>query len=84
MCPGSPFLTSTNGYGPDGYWKGGEEIWCNLPGKYTHIIVDFSAFNDPSSYKVNICSLGVMGNKYIRGSEPVTSLSINAGLDKDK
>lgn len=73
-CPDGPFLTDTNGRGPAGYWRGGDEIWCNLPGKYTHIIVDKSSFNDPTNYKVNICSLGVIGNSYDRATEPTSTL----------
>ena len=58
-------------------WQFGVEAWCNLEGRYTHIVADFSRIT--SSYQVSLCSIGVMGTKYDRSSTVVTSHIIKRG-----
>lgn len=57
----------TSGYvsGSSTTWSYGTEAWCNLQGRYTHIVADLHRIND-LEYSASICSLGVMGTKYSR------------------
>ena len=65
-CAGGPHMTASSGLDSDGNWRGGNEVWCNLPGKYTHILADRSAHASSPDNEINICALGVMGNRYTR------------------
>lgn len=47
-CPGGPFLTTTDAnsyytgqYGTD--WVFGVEAWCNMAGRYTTLVADYSS-----------------------------------------
>ena len=46
-------------------WNYGKEIWCNMAGRYLHIVADLSHLSG-SSYSMTICSVGVMGTQYLR------------------
>ena len=69
----------------NGLWVAGAEIWCNLKGKYMHIIADLS--NSPvfqgGNKAPSICALGVIGTYYKRpDTYPLPakrSLEIGAG-----
>ena len=53
-------------------YRGGFEHFCNLQGQYLHIVADLSSFANDADYEQVICSLGVMGTRYIRDFNPVT------------
>ena len=58
-------------------WTYGKEVWCNLEGRYMHIIADLShLMTSHSSYKMNLCSLGIMGTEYVRTEAPLTEITI--------
>ena len=46
-------------------WKYGVELWCNMEGRYTTIVADFSSLSG-QDYSMSICTLSVMGTKYTR------------------
>ena len=52
-------------------WNYGKEIWCNLQGQYTTIVVDNSA---QKTMNIKICNLGIMGTKYWRENKPIAPL----------
>lgn len=52
-------------------WKYGIEKFCNLEGQFIHIVGDLSHLADRSLYMQSICSLGVMGTKYVREGDPL-------------
>ena len=66
-------------------WNYGKEVWCNLEGRYMHIIADLSHLAG-QGYEMQLCSVGIMGTKYIRDqtlpetleiqSEGITTLTI--------
>ena len=66
-------------------WNYGKEVWCNLEGRYMHIVADLSHLAG-QSYEMQLCSVGIMGTKYIRDqtlpetleiqSEGITTLTI--------
>ena len=68
-------------------WNFGYEAWCNLEGQYVTIVADLSPILSATSidarpfttYEMKICSLGVMGTKYIRSSAITDNLTIAAG-----
>ena len=47
-------------------WNFGKEIWCNMAGRYMHIVADLNYLSSESSYTMTICSLGIMGTQYVR------------------
>ena len=49
-------------------WPYGGEHWCNLEGKYLHIVSDMSHLAG-QDYETSICSLGVIGTRYMRRGE---------------
>ena len=62
--------------------KFGEEVWCNLEGQYTTIVADFNDLVVGTKFNVNICSLGVMGTKYVRSAEITKSLKVEQNETK--
>ena len=46
-------------------WNYGKEVWCNLEGRYMHIISDLKHLAG-QGYSMELCSIGVMGTQYIR------------------
>ena len=46
-------------------WNTGKEIWCNLEGRYMHIIADLAHLAG-QDYSMEICSVGIMGTQYVR------------------
>ena len=71
-CPGSPFFTTASIFDSFGSYKYGDEIWCNLAGSYTHFVTS-------TQKKVAISVMAVMGNRYTRSVNPVTSDTVVAG-----
>ena len=51
-------------------WPYGAEHWCNLEGQYLHIVSDMSHF-EGQAYETSICSLGVIGTRYVRDGNPL-------------
>ena len=51
-------------------WPFGGEHWCNLEGTYLHIVFDLSHMAD-QNYEMSICSLGVIGTRYVRDGQPL-------------
>lgn len=76
-CPGGPFfdfyddsnytedLNKNNNSGRK-VWNYGKEIWCNLQGRYTHIISDNNSREAGLYNSMSICSLGIFGTRYER------------------
>ena len=66
-------------------WSYGHEAWCNLEGRYTHIVADLSHLAG-QGYSMELCSVGIMGTQYVRdeplpetleiASEGLTTLTI--------
>ena len=48
-------------------WNYGHEAWCNLGGRYMHIVADFNHLAG-SGYNMELCSIGIMGTEYVRDS----------------
>ena len=46
-------------------WNYGKVVWCNLEGRYIHIVADL-AHLEGQSYKMELCTVGVMGTQYVR------------------
>ena len=46
-------------------WNYGRETWCNLEGRYMHIVADLSHL-EGHSYNMELCTVGIMGTQYIR------------------
>ena len=57
---------------------GGKEIWCNRVGKYIHIVADLSHMSG-QNYEVSICSIGIMGTKYVRAETLQNSIEVVKG-----
>ena len=74
-CPDGPYLKSTYDDVWDAYAnkfvpKYGIEAWCNMRGQYVH----FVASGVPSE-SVTICSVGIMGTRYVR-DQPLVSQTV--------
>ena len=52
------------GVGQGMIWNYGKELWCNLEGQYMHFVAELSHLS-ASSYEMSICSLGIMGTRYV-------------------
>lgn len=67
-------------------WPFGKENWCNLEGRYLHLVADMtqqlSQVTDPDTETISVCSIGVYGTKYVRSSEVPSSLELVAGDSK--
>ena len=50
----------------------GFEAWCNMAGRYTFIV----GTGLPKE-EVSICSVGVFGARYIRASDPPSSITLH-------
>lgn len=46
-------------------WNYGHESWCNLEGRYMHIVADLKHL-EGLSYNMELCSVGIMGTQYVR------------------
>ena len=59
-------------------WPFGKENWCNLEGRYVHLVADMSRYvaSASNSDTVSVCSIGVYGTKYERKSDIVSSVTI--------
>ena len=62
-------------------WPFGKENWCNLEGRYMHLVADMSLYvaTAANTDTVSVCSLGAYGTKYVRDSEVVSSVTIVQG-----
>ena len=49
-------------------WNYGEEIWCNLEGRYTHIIASQAHRPPGEIYDQDICQLAILGTIYERNT----------------
>ena len=49
-------------------WRYGKEAWCNMEGRYVHIVADMR--HEQGTYIFTICALGFMGTQYVH-PEPV-------------
>ena len=58
-------------------WRYGKEAWCNLEGRYIHIVANLKHLVAP--YEMTICTFAVFGTQYGRNSTVPTSLEIAAG-----
>ena len=54
-------------------WAFGAEHWCNLEGQYLHIVSDMAHLSD-QDYEASICSLGVIGTRYVRYEDTVRDI----------
>ena len=84
-CPGGPFMVATdpnsktfiNSVAKD-VWNGGTEIWCNMQGRYTHIVANLAHMTPP--YTMSLCNIGIMGARYGRvGFSLPTDIEIQSG-----
>ena len=41
-------------------WNYGKEVWCNLEGRYMHIVADLSHLAG-TGYNIKLCTVGIMG-----------------------
>ena len=59
-------------------WTYGKEVWCNLEGRYMHIVADLShLLSSPysfTSYTMSLCQLGIMGTEYVHTEAPPTEI----------
>ena len=63
-------------------WPFGGEHWCNLEGRYVHIVSDMRAYEFPQVYyEVSVCMLGIMGTRYVRGQDPAEQQSLLAEIE---
>ena len=62
-------------------WPFGMENWCNLEGKYLHIVADMSAYTSSAadSDEVSVCSLSIYGTKYVRDDPLPNSIIVIPG-----
>ena len=61
-------------------WRFGVEEWCNMKGRYMHIVADLSHYgNAGTDYKMSICALGIMGTKYDHPSTIPTTIDVPLG-----
>ena len=65
-----------HGMGEGLVWPFGGENWCNLQGKYIHLVADMSG-ESGTMFRTGICSLGVFGTEYDRTTAVATTASIN-------
>ena len=59
-------------------WRYGKEAWCNLEGRYIHIVANLTHLST-QSYEMTICTFAVFGTQYGRNSTVPASLEIAAG-----
>ena len=57
-------------------WPFGGEHWCNAEGDHVHIVADLGHLMMGGDYEMSICSLGVMGTRYVRDGEPTLPAEI--------
>ena len=64
-------------------WPFGKETWCNLEGRYLHLVADLSKEVTenpiPWDQMISICQLGVFGTKYSRTNEPPEHIEVVRG-----
>ena len=62
-------------------WRYGKEAWCNLEGRYIHIVANLTHLST-QSYEMTICTFAVFGTQYVRNTTVPASLEIAAGDTK--
>ena len=71
---------TTGGGTPASVWIYGKEVWCNLEGQYVHIVADLSHLTPTyGSYKMSLCSVGIMGASLVRDEPLPASIEIFQG-----
>ena len=58
----------------------GKQAWCNLEGRYIHIVANLTHLSGP--YEMTICTFAVFGTQYVRNTTVPTSVEIAAGDTK--
>ena len=82
-CAGGPFMhiddIENSWWTKNGslVWNFGKESWCNLEGRYIHIVAYLSAYSTNAS--MSLCNLGILGSKYVRKEPLESSFDIEAG-----
>jgi len=56
-------------------WPYGKEHFCNLEGRYLHIVGDLNHLSG-GSYEQTICTLGVFGTQYVRDDPLLSSINV--------
>ena len=67
---------TTEGTTYNNRWNYGKEIWCNLEGRYMHIVADLSHLAG-QGYSMELCSVGIMGTQYVRDEPLPATLEIS-------
>ena len=97
LCPGAPFQRDLEGVTNSGFydqmandpytstpyyeWMYNSETWCNMQGRYTHIVKDFtSVFVLDPNFESSICTVGIMGTKYVRDELVTASVTTVEGV----
>ena len=57
-------------------WNYGKEVWCNLEGRYMHIVADMNHLAG-QGYTMALCSVGIMGTQYVRDQTLPETLEIS-------
>ena len=57
-------------------WNFGKEVWCNLEGRYMHIVADLNHLAG-QGYTMTLCSIGIMGTQYVRDQTLPETLEIS-------
>lgn len=58
-------------------WPFGGEHWCNTEGDHVHIVADLGHLD--TDYEMSMCTLGLMGTRYIRDKSIPTEVNVSAG-----
>ena len=61
-----------------GSWVYGFETWCNLEGQYTFIVMDLTNLSD-DTYEMSLCTVGIMGTRYVRDGPENLEITIVRG-----
>ena len=68
----------SSSYDSNNNWKLGTEIWCNKQGRYIDVSFVMDSFADGATFEMSICTLGIMGTKYVlkEGEIMPTTISV--------
>ena len=89
LCPGGPFLdvNDPKNYSVDGHegntenkkpWNYGVESWCNLEGRFLHLIFDLNHYAG-EFFNQALCNLGVFGTRFLRSIELPSHVEVIVG-----
>ena len=75
--PNDPDYTSvySSWSGTGNMWSFGLEAWCNMEGRYLHFEAKYAHILTKDA-TVSICTLGVMGTKYVRDTPVPTEVTL--------